>query len=156
MASNATSTETTLSLSRTFAAPRERVFKAWTDPAELMRWYAPSNEFTTPIAEVDLRVGGRYRIQMKGPDGEAHTIVGTYREVIAPEKLVFSFAWEGGVGCGGSDSIPVGETLVTLVFRARGTSTEVTLTHEGFPDSVTRDRHNQGWTGCLDSLARFI
>ena len=156
MATKTSSAETTLSISKTLAAPRERVFNAWTDPKELMRWFGPSEEFTTPIAEIDLRVGGKYRIQMKGPDGEAHTAIGTYREIVAPEKLVFTWSWEGGSGCGGSEPIEVGETLVTVVLQDRGSSTELMLTHELFPDVEARDKHNQGWSGCLERLAKVV
>lgn len=90
MAGKTTTQETTLQIKRTFAAPREKVFQAWTDPAALKRWFGPSDDFSTPVAEVDLRVGGRYRIHMKSPDGQPHTVHGVYREVTPPAKLVFT------------------------------------------------------------------
>src|SRR5262249_55622945 len=95
--------DTTLTITRTFNAKPEAVFKPWTDPQALMRWFAPSDDFTTPVAEVDPRVGGRYRIQMKDPAGQFHTVRGTYREVTPPARLVFTWTWEEG-SCG--DEMP--------------------------------------------------
>lgn len=156
MANKTSTPDTALQLSRTFPVPREKVFRAWTDPKELMRWFAPSDDFTTPLVETDLRVGGKYRIQMKSPDGELHTVIGTYREVVVPEKLVFTWAWEGSVTCGGSGPDESRETLVTVQFHQRGTATEITLTHEFFQSSEERDKHNQGWSGCLDRLEKTV
>ena len=140
---------TRLRITRTFPAPRERVFRAWTDPAALKKWFAPGDDYATPIAEVDLRVGGRYRIQMRSPKGNLHTVAGVYREVTPPEKLVFTWSWQEG-------GMDVGETLVTVEFRDRGNSTELILTHERFPTAETRDEHRKGWTGCLDRLPQAL
>ena len=148
--------QTTLQLKRTYQATREKVFKAWTDPEALKQWFGPTDDFTTPIAEVDLRVGGKYRIQMKDPSGATHTAVGAYREVKVPEKLVFTWSWEAGGGCGGSEGGAPIETLVTVEFRDRDGETEMILTHEQFPDAETRDKHNEGWTGCLDRLKKAV
>ncbi len=142
--------ETNLQLKRTFAAKRERVFRAWTEPADLRQWFAPSDEYSMPIAEVDLRVGGKYRFGMKPPKTDVpYVAFGTYREVRFPEKLVFTWSWE-------NPDANVGETLVTVEFRDLGDSTEVTLTHELFPDEKSRDDHNKGWNGCLDRLAKLL
>jgi uncharacterized protein YndB with AHSA1/START domain len=144
-----TRSEITLNLTRTYSAPREEVFRAWTEPEALKRWFAPSDEFSTPIAEVDLRVGGAYRIGMKPPDQEdMFIVVGTYREVQPPERLVFTWSWEEGMD--------VGETLVTVEFRDLGGSTEVVLTHELFPNEQARDKHNEGWSGCLERLEKIL
>jgi uncharacterized protein YndB with AHSA1/START domain len=141
--------ETTLRLTRTFAAPREEVFRAWTDPAALKKWFAPGDDYATPNAEVDLRVGGRYRIQIQSPQGKFHTVVGVYREVKPPEKLVFTWSWaEGGMD--------IGETVVTVEFRDQGESTELVLTHDRFPTTEARDDHRKGWTGCLDRLSKAL
>lgn len=139
--------ETALRLRRVFAAPRQRVFDAWTRPEELKRWCAPSEDYSTPIAEIDLRVGGRYRIGMKSPDGNLYVVTGTYREVQPPEKLVYTWSWEGG---------EMGETLVTVEFREVEGATELVLTHELFPDTKAREDHEQGWTGCLERLGRLV
>lgn len=140
------SIETTLQLKQTFAAPREKVFRAWTDSEELKKWFAPSDEYSTLITEVDLRVGGRYHLGMKPPHKDVIYIVGgTYREVRPPEKLVYTWSWEGA-------EIDIGETLVTVEFRDLGGLTEVVLTHEFFPTEKARQDHEKGWGGCLDRL----
>jgi uncharacterized protein YndB with AHSA1/START domain len=148
MASPKPGTETTLSLRRTFKAPRERVFRAWTDPDELRKWWGPEG-YVTPSAEVDLRVGGKYRLGMrKLPDGDIFYLSGIYREVRPPERLVYTWRWEA--------KPELGETLVTVEFREVGGSTEVILTHEFFPTPQARDDHNRGWSGCLDRLAKLL
>ena len=146
-------TATSLTISRTINAPRERVFEAWTDPARLHEWWGAGENFTAPIAEVDLRVGGAYRLGMQAPDQQAPYVVGgIYREVRPPERLVYTWVWEKGPS-DTSDWTPP-ETLVTVEFLDKGGSTEVVLTHEQFPDEHMRDEHSQGWSGCFDSLAR--
>lgn len=139
--------ETTLKLHRTFSAKRESVFRAWTEPEALMQWFVPNEGAATQIAEVDLRVGGKYRIVVKPSTGELHIATGTYREVKFPEKLVFTWSIEGS---------QMGETLVTIEFHDHGDSTELVLTHQLFPTKEERDRHQMGWTGCLDHLMKFL
>lgn len=134
-----------LRISRIYAAPPQKVFKAWIDPQALMRWFAPSDAFKTPEVEVDARVGGRYRIVMHAPDGEIHRVGGTYREVVPPRKLVFTWAWE---------STPERESLVTVEIKPSGAGSELILVHEGFADADTRGRHEEGWNGCLVRLHR--
>ena len=142
-------TETTLYLKRMVSAPRAKVFKAWTNPAELKKWFAINADYETPIAEVDLRVGGKYRIGMKPKAKDAvHVATGVYREIRPPEKLVFTWSWEGE-----AEKI---DTLVTVEFRDMGSSTEIILKHEFFPDGPTRDKHMEGWTGCLNMLAEQL
>ncbi len=148
MAQSTATQETTLRIIRTFAAPRDRVFQAWTDPEKLKLWWGPPG-FTTPVAEVDLRVGGRYRFGMKkSPDGELFYLSGAYREVRPPEKLVYTWRWE--------NEAPASETLVTVEFRSLGGSTEVVLTHEMFANRHERDQHEMGWTGCLERLVAVL
>lgn len=141
------STATTLQVHRTFAASREKVFRAWTDPEMLKKWMAPADDFAVPTVEVDLRVGGRYRIVMRGPDGKDNIAVGAYREIQPPERLVFTWTWEGS-------GMP--DTLVTIELRAQGESTEVVLTHERFPTAETCEHHKQGWVACLTRLAKAL
>ncbi|MFN7923276.1 MAG: SRPBCC domain-containing protein [Bryobacteraceae bacterium] len=131
-----------LQIKRTFAASPERVFRAWTDPAAMRIWFAPG-DYTVPEAEAELGPGGRYRVQMRAPNGNLHEVTGTYKEVDPPRRLVFSWAWV---------SNPAVEMLVTVEFRASGEETEVTLTHERLPDEESRRRHEQGWIGCLAKL----
>lgn len=147
MAGTHPTTETTLQINRTFSAPRERVFRAWTEPEALKQWFVPGEEVFTASAEVDLRVGGKYRLVMQSSTGERYIAAGTYREIRFPEKLVFTWSFEG------SD---MGETLVSLEFHDRGGSTELVLTHEFFPNKEQRDRHNMGWNSCLDHLASSL
>ncbi len=132
-----------LSMVRNLKSGPEKVWKALIEPETLKRWMAPSDEFTVPVAETDLRVGGRYHIVMKAPDGEEHDVSGTYREIVPNQKLVYTWAWK---------STPERQSLVTFELRAVGTGTELTLTHEKFFDEAARDRHQHGWTGCLGRL----
>ncbi len=139
---------TPLRVTRTFPASRERVFRAWTEPQALTRWLAPSDDFQTTVLELDLRPGGRYRVEMLQGD-RPHRVAGTYVEIRPPEKLVFTWTWD-------NDPAHVGETLVTLEFIERGDSTELVLTHDRFADAASRDEHGKGWTGCLDRLASHL
>ncbi len=131
------------------AAPAE-VFAAFTDPTEIRKWHVPGPDFSVCIAEVDLRVGGRYRIGMQPPDREApHTFYGVYREVSPPLRLVYTSNWE-------PPDRDTGESLVTIEFAATGSSTETTVTHESLPDQQSAEDHTRGWTGTLESLARHF
>jgi uncharacterized protein YndB with AHSA1/START domain len=156
MAKPSTPSHTTLHIKRVFNAPRAQVFKAWTDPKELKRWFASADDYATPLVEVNLRVGGTYRIQMKAPDGTTHTARGTFLEVIVPEKLAYTWAWEEEESCMGPGPERQKETLVTVEFHDRGDRTEVTLTHECFPDAAAKDKHREGWIGCLNRLALIV
>lgn len=149
MASPQPTSETALRLSRTYPAPREKVFRAWTDPKALESWFAPDREFVTKVPILELRPGGRYRVEMtKG--GATHVAVGRYQEIRPPEKLVFTWKWETDPERGTED------TIVTVEFLDRGQSTEVVLNHEKFPNAAARDDHGKGWTGCLEMLASYI
>jgi uncharacterized protein YndB with AHSA1/START domain len=99
------------------------------------------------VAETDLRVGGRYLIVMREPDGKEHKVAGVYKEIENPRKIVFTWIWEGDPGV---------ETLVTIDLRKKGTGTELTLTHTKFSDEKTRDMHNQGWVGCVGRLENLF
>ena len=140
-------TGNTLVLKRTFPASCERLFTMWTSAELMMKWFCPGKEMTVPVAEVDAREGGSYRIVMQNKDGETHSPSGIYEKVVPNEKLIFSWKWAD------SDLI----TRVTIDFRAvSDAETELTLTHEGFPETEVRDRHNEGWQGCLSRLADAI
>lgn len=137
------SSGTTLEMTRVFSVSAERVFAAWTQPDLMKQWFCPGQDMTIPVAEVDAREGGDYRIVMQNKDGETHSTSGTYETVVPNEKLVFTWKW--------ADS----ELVTRVTVRLREISdneTELTLTHEGFPEAEIRDRHNEGWTGCLDRL----
>ncbi len=95
MATTKAGSDTVLVLSRTFTGSREKVFRAWTDPSVLKQWWAGPG-FTATIAEVDLRVGGRYRLGMRAPDKDVdYVVIGTYRKVQQPARLVYTWTWEG-------------------------------------------------------------
>ena len=146
----------TLALKRLIKAPRERVFEAWTDPEELKKWFGPDEDIVVPGVKVDLRVGGKYRIQMKKPDGEFHTAVGTYREIKPPERLAFTWAWEKDGSEPDFGEVEPSEMLVTLEFHAHGQQTELVFTQENFASVESRDRHEVGWTGCFDRLEKLF
>lgn len=143
--------ETTLRLERTFEAPAEDVFDAWTNPEVLRRWWAAGPQWSTPLAEVDLRVGGRYRLSMEDPaTGAIHTVGGEYREVQRPDRLVYSWCWE----LGGEQSDEVSTVMVE--FREDSGRTTVVLEHTNLPSATSRDQHRSGWEGCLENLGARI
>ena len=140
----------TLTVSRRYHATRERVFDAWTDPEIMKQWFSPEG-VTNPAIDVDLRVGGTYRVEMLTPDGRRPVAVGTYQEINRPERLVFTWAWENE-----ADDAHTGQTLVTVEFLEHGDETEVVVTHVGFANEEGRKGHEDGWTGCLVCLEAFL
>jgi uncharacterized protein YndB with AHSA1/START domain len=136
-----------LVLTRVLPASREKVFAAWTDEATIKQWFCPSEGMTVPVAELDAREGGTYRLVVEDADGETYSPSGTYEKIVPSEQLIFSWKWAD------SDLI----TRVTIDLRALSDNeTELTLTHEGFPDTEIRDRHTQGWEGCLAKLQNLF
>jgi uncharacterized protein YndB with AHSA1/START domain len=145
MSQAAVASPSSLVVSRTYPATQERVFKAWTDANQLGQWFAPSDDYTTK-ANVDLRVGHEYRIAITHKGGNVHNVVGTYRLIEPPRKLIYTWRWEGA---------PT-DTLVTVDFAPEGDATKVTITHEQFLSTEDRDRHNEGWKGCVERLDRKL
>ncbi len=144
------SAATTLTLEHTFEAPREDVFAAWTDPEVLRRWWAAGPDWDTPVADVDLRVGGRYRLAMHDPaSGDVFVVGGEYAEVVPPERLVYTWTWE-------HDSQGSAGSVVTVVFRDEGARTTVQLTHTGFADAAAVARHEHGWQAVMDTLEQRV
>lgn len=143
-----TDTSTSLRLSRVINAKPETVFRAWTEPEQLKQWSCPE-EMGVADAQVDLKVGGAYRIRMKSAEGSTYTAFGVYREVEAPQRLVYTWEWE-------EEEHRVGETVVTVEFNDLGESTEVVLTHELFPSAEAKAGHEEGWTSCLNRLERML
>ncbi len=136
-----------LRLSRRFEAPREAVFRAFTDPTELAKWFGPEG-MNVDNVKIDLRPGGAYGMTFNQADGEAHGLSGVYREISPPERLVMTWVWDHG------DMAGV-ETLVTIELAEAGAETELTLTHEKLPSQNAIDLHSQGWTSsfkCLDAI----
>jgi uncharacterized protein YndB with AHSA1/START domain len=143
----ATEDRTSLEIRRNFAQPVAAVYAAWSDPEQISRWMGPSDAFGPTEVTIDVRVGGRYRFVMHAPDGELHRVGGVFREVEPNRKLVYTWAWE---------STPERESLVTVEFRPAGEGTELRVTHQRFADADARDRHQQGWIGCLGRLERYL
>lgn len=133
-------------LRRTYNAPRQRVFDAWTRPEMAAKFLGP-NEVTAQDIVMDVRTGGSYRIMMLLPDGERIYVGGTYREVVVPERLSMTWRWE--------EDRPEDEydTLLTLEFNEAGGATELVLTHEQIASAESRGRHEEGWTTIMDQLA---
>jgi len=131
-------------MQRVVPAPRERVFRACTEPDQLAEWWGPAG-FTAPSIELDLRPGGNYRIAMQPPAGDLFYLAGDFREVDPPAQLAYTFRWE--------DPDPDDqETVVTLSFGDLGQSTELVLTQRAFATEGRRALHEQGWTDSLDRL----
>lgn len=131
-----------LTMKRRLNATPAEVYRAWTDPDLLMRWFGPEN-VTMQEAELDLRVGGTYRIVMREDNGERHQVSGAYQEIVENERLVFSWAWV---------TTPERVSRVTVTFRPDGGGTILTLLHEQFFDEAALRGHTHGWTGSLVKL----
>jgi uncharacterized protein YndB with AHSA1/START domain len=142
----ATATKPSLTIKRRLNAPPAKVFAAFTDPEKVKRWMGPG-EMKAVHAESDTRIGGRYRWVMQAPSGEQHDVGGVYREVVANEKLVFTWTWK---------DTPERESIVTVELKPDGDGTLLTLTHEQFFDEDVRDRHQGGWNGALDKMEKFV
>jgi uncharacterized protein YndB with AHSA1/START domain len=145
--------ELVLELSHRFSAPRDDVFDAWINPEVLKRWWAAAPTWQTPLAEVDAREGGTYRLSMRTDEGKVHTVAGEFTEIRAPERLVYTWAWEPSAGSPRSERE---QTLVAVDFIEDGDGTVVRLTHSGFADDETRGMHAQGWEGVLANLERSV
>lgn len=137
-----------LRLERVLDAHRERVFDACVRPEELAEWWGPAG-FTAPRVELDVRPGGRFRIRMQPPGGDAFHLRGEYRDVARPERLAFTFEWE-------EPDADDRETLVTLSFAVAGRGARVVVEHVGFATEARRALHEAGWTDSLERLARFL
>jgi uncharacterized protein YndB with AHSA1/START domain len=137
-----------LTLKRRLKATPEKVFAAWTDPEKIVHWFGPAQTVSGSVrADMDVRVGGHYRMRFKTDDGESHEVGGEYKDVVRNERLVFSWAWH---------STPERESLVTVTMKADGDATIMTLLHERFFDQKARDGHERGWTGTMDKLERYF
>ena len=141
---------TAIRIERTYTAPAKVVFEAWTSAEMLRRWYPPGADWDTPVAEVELRVGGRLRIVMRSPSGEEFGGGGEYREITEPSRLVFTWAWDRA-------DVAVGTQLVEVDFTEHpdGTTT-VVMTNRGLADEQSRESHRDGWEGSFDNLARLV
>jgi len=140
--------DTTLKIERTFQAPAEAVFNAWTSEEVMRRWFHGEHAWQTPHAEVDLRLGGKVRVVMHDPDKQAdHGGGGHYTEIDPPHRLAFTWTWDDE-----SDR----ETLIELDFEETDGMTKVTLTHSGLRDQEAVVSHEGGWSNALDNLGEAL
>jgi uncharacterized protein YndB with AHSA1/START domain len=145
-----------LAISRELEAPRELVWKAWTEPEQIKEWLRLVDGMMIESVKVDLRVGGKFRIQTKMADGEFFTAAGRYLEVKMLERLVYTWGWEKDGSGEEFGELEGNETQVTVEFRVIRKGTQLVLTHEKFASAESRDRHEEGWQSWLSSLARFV
>jgi uncharacterized protein YndB with AHSA1/START domain len=139
-----------LVVTRLFRAPRALVWKAWTDPKQSIQWFGPRRHPATQV-ESDFRPGGGYRYRLTSPDGsEELWLSGFYREIVEPERLVFTFAWDG------NDGKPENEMLIAITFAEEGAHTKMTLHQTGFRAVDQRDGHDEGWNSSFDRLEEYL
>lgn len=136
-------------IKRTFDAPVEKVYRAWTDPAQMARWLSPNIRWNAPLVDIDSVSGGRHNITMRHSDGEEMHIVGRYTELVPDERVAFTWIWLEGPMSGQ-------ETLVTIELRGLPDGTELTLTHDRQPNATALEGASEGWTGCLDMLESYL
>jgi uncharacterized protein YndB with AHSA1/START domain len=142
--------EQELIITRLFDAPRELVFQCWTQAEHLQHWQGAPRGFTVTTQESDIRPGGSFRICMRSPEGVDSWLQGAYREIVPPERLVFTHVWLDAKGKPGK------ETLVTVTLAERDGKTELTLRQSGFASVESRDGHKYGWTSALDVLTDYL
>jgi uncharacterized protein YndB with AHSA1/START domain len=138
-----------LTITRIFRAPRELVFRVWTQPEHFVRWLGPK-DFVAIACSMDVRLGGMYRACIRSPQGTDHWMQGIYREIVEPERLVFTFVWQDENGQ------PKHETLVTVTFADDHGNTKLTFHQAIFESIKGRDLHYSGWSECLDRLADYL
>lgn len=137
-----------LTLARRYPVAPEKVWRAWTDPEALKRWFGPGPGEPVSLAQLDVRVGGRFRIVFGGPDGREHECAGTYQEVVPNRKLVFTWSWP--------NTTPERISVVSIEFKRAGDSTDLLIKHEQLFDEKARDDHKRGWTASLEKLDGFL
>jgi uncharacterized protein YndB with AHSA1/START domain len=153
VAEQATFAEREITITRMFDAPRAVVFRAWTDAGQLAQWWGPKG-FTNPVCEIDVRVGGAIRIHMRSPDGDIYPMKGEFREIVPPERLVFTNI---AVDAAGS---PIIEGLTTVTFAEKGGKTTMTLHTHGravvdYAVGYLKGME-AGWTGSIDKLKTLL
>ena len=150
------SDERTIVISRIVDAPRQLVFQAFTEPAHLSQFWGPKGT-TAPVCEVDLRVDGAFRVEMRGPDGTVYPCTGIYREIVPPERIVYAATTADDNPCGGG--LPP-RSVVTITFAAIGGKTKITiralLASRTDRKAAIAGGYNSGWTDSLDRLAESM
>ena len=146
----ASSTSPELVITRTLSAPRALVWKAWADPRQMVQWMGPRFHPASHY-ENDFRPGGTWRSCLASTaDRHELWLGGVYHELVEPERMVFTFRWDG------DDGRPTNEMLVTLTFAEDGANTKMTLRQTRFVSTEQRDDHNEGWCSCIDRLEEFV
>lgn len=140
--------ELVFDVERVFDVPRETLFRAWTDPALLVKWWGPKSAIA-PVCETDARVGGGWRATMQSKEGRRFVHSGIYKEISPPERLVMTWAWE-------VDGERGHETILTVQFVESGTGTQMLFHHSTFSDSADRDKHINGWTMRFEHLDKGL
>jgi len=142
-----------LRIERLIAAPPEKLFRAWTTPRLLQRWLHPGENWTTPIAEVDLRVGGSFRWGIRDSRGRTFYEVGEFRKIEPPTSLVYSCRFEDEEV---DFDLPKAETVIRVTFEKTPGGTRMVLVQEGYTKESDRDGQQNGWQGFLDNLAKLV
>ena len=137
-----------LTLTRSYPVAPEKVWRAWTDPEAIARWWGPGGEQPVALAELDVRVGGHFHIVFGGPQGTEHEVRGIYQEVVPNRKLVFTWTWPR--------TTPERESVVTIELRRSGSGTELLFRQEKLFDEAVRDGHRRGWTESFIKLEQFL
>ena len=143
------SDKVSLEIKRLIKAPRDRVYAAWTDPAQLKQWFGPENVETRDLI-ADARVGGKFRWDLTNPEGEKMTCRGGYRELQPGKKIVFTWQWED------DETWENHTSVVTVELADADGGTELRLRHEQLPSEQSRNGHNDGWNSALDKLEKFV
>ena len=138
-----------LEVKRTVNASCERVFKAWTNPDTLRKWFLSSPGSECKYSGVDLKIGGQYRVEVLDSDGDIIAASGIYKEIDPPNRLTFTLKWD-------VSSIENGETLVSINLADLGGKTEITIVHTKLASEESAKRHTFGWGGCLDRLVDYV
>jgi uncharacterized protein YndB with AHSA1/START domain len=136
-----------LQIERSFSASAEEVFDAWTSPEVMRRWFHCGPDWDTPVAEVDLRVGGAVRIVMRRPDGRQSGARGEYTVIDRPHRLVMTWTF---------DDVPANQQLIELAFSESEGTTTVVLTNREISSDERRELQGEGWRLCLDELERLL
>jgi uncharacterized protein YndB with AHSA1/START domain len=137
-----------LTMNRNFKADKKDVYEAWINKEALVSWFAPSNEMTTVVHELDLKIGGKYSIEMIETNGKSHKVHGEYVTFNPYNQIVFTWEWE-------SDEQKV-NSLVTIDLSEKNGTTDMVLTHEKLASQESVDLHSEGWTGCLAQLGNYF
>ena len=136
-----------LRLDRHYDAAPEEVWRAWTEPEEMKRWWGPGKNDVVHLAEADVRVGGHFRVAFTSDSDEVLEVSGVYIEVVPSRKLVFTWSWK---------SAPEQESQVTVTFQPSRGGTDLTLLHEQFFDAGARDAHEEGWSNALAKIDAVV